>query len=108
MRGWVGWSDSKSWFDTKIDLLCKVFFGAILCGNSNGKIVSGQILGKYNKCFAKRRQPKQASFSIGAPSDAEGSLTVLLLWTSFKWHYMAVAGAGAGAEIMDKAGAENK
>ena len=42
---------------------------------SNGKIVSGQILGKYNKCFAKRRQPKQASFSIGAPSDAEGSHT---------------------------------
>ena len=75
MRGWVGWSDSKSWFSTRIDLLCKIFFGAILCGNSNGKIVSGQILGKYNKCFAKRRQPKQASFSIGAPSDAEGSLT---------------------------------
>ncbi len=29
---------------------------------------------------------------------------------SFKWQYMAVAGAGAGAEIMDKvgAGAKNK
>ena len=36
--------------------------------------------------------------------------TVLLLQNSFKWQYMAVAGAGAGAEIMGKAGAgaENK
>ena len=35
---------------------------------------------------------------------------VLLLQNSFKWQYMAVAGAGAGAEIMDKggAGAEKK
>ena len=35
-------------------------------------------------------------------------ILVLLLHNSFKWQYMAVA--GAGAEIMDKvgAGAENK
>ena len=35
---------------------------------------------------------------------------VLKLQNCFKWHYMAVAGAAAGAEIMDKggAGADNK
>ena len=46
---------------------------------------------------------KLISFSIGI---------VLLLYNSFKWQYMALAGAraGAGAEIMDKVGAgdENK
>ena len=48
--GWIGWSDSKCWFSTKIDLLCKVFFGAILRGKtrSYGEIVSGQILGNHN------------------------------------------------------------
>ena len=33
---------------------------------------------------------------------------VLLLENSSMWQYMAVAVAGAGAEIMDKVGAENK
>ena len=31
---------------------------------------------------------------------------VLLFWFSFKWQNMAVSEAGAGAEIMDRGGAE--
>ena len=67
---------------SEIDFSCKVFFGAILCGKlrSNGKIVSGQILGKYNKSFAKWRQNRRMLHKfiflhLGAPSDAKGPPT---------------------------------
>ena len=80
---------------SEIDFSCKVFFGAILCGKlrSNGKIVSGQILGKYNKSFAKWRQIRRmlhiVIFSIWGPLLMQWATNTTLLIIKFNSAYTA-------------------
>ena len=66
------------------------------------------IISFYLKCKVFFSVAELELFGDLVPEPKLNLILVLLLHNSFKWQYMAVA--GAGAEIMDKvgAGAENK
>ena len=66
------------------------------------------IISFYLKCKKFFSVLRSWNYLDLVPEPKLNLILVLLLHNSFKWQYMAVA--GAGAEIMDKvgAGAENK